>query len=277
MQCIEFREVAESYLSDELLVETCIQVFRHLEDCQSCRVDFGAKRELRLRVRDAIKNADQLQIDPIFAGRLTADLREAAFNDQNRLRQLFTLKVLIPTMAVLLLVFIAGFVAVSKLGRSGRTLSPEFVASSFTDISLKAIGDHEDCALEKLQQWEMMSKTDYVEKATYTEKVARPLQANFSDDIEMLSAHDCFFEGQEFTHVILRKSGHIVSVFFKKDATADPIITANSTIISRTKAGLHLAGFQKDDEAVFVVSELSELDNISIARVLSNSWQASHS
>ncbi|RMD51619.1 hypothetical protein D6827_01875, partial [Candidatus Parcubacteria bacterium] len=47
MQCREFREISEAYLSDELLVETNIQVLEHLENCPKCRGEFAAKRRLR--------------------------------------------------------------------------------------------------------------------------------------------------------------------------------------------------------------------------------------
>ena len=34
MRCEDFREIADSFLSDELLVETNHEVVRHLEDCE---------------------------------------------------------------------------------------------------------------------------------------------------------------------------------------------------------------------------------------------------
>lgn len=273
MQCKEFREMAEAYLSDELLVETRIQMFIHLEHCPKCRKDFAAKRELRQKARAAGKNADEFQIDPIFTCRLSTNLREAALQESSWRTMLFANKLLIPATASLLLAITLGIVLLYGPNKPTEfVFSPDAIARGLTEISLKAVGDHKDCALEKLQQWEKLSMQDYADKAVYTEKIAKPLQTNFSEDIEMLHAHDCIFEGKEFTHVILRKGGHIVSVLFDKDNAASGV-TANSTIMSETENGLQVASFLKDTQTVFVISDLPEKDNLTIARTLSDSWQ----
>ena len=44
MQCCDLREVADSYLSDELLVETNHEVIVHLEACADCHRELSARR-----------------------------------------------------------------------------------------------------------------------------------------------------------------------------------------------------------------------------------------
>lgn len=277
MQCREFREVAEAYLSDELLVETCIQVFRHLENCQKCRVDLSVSRDLRHKMRTAVDHLAEFQIDSAFTTRLNANLKDAALAESGWSRMLFANKLLIPAVASLLIAISLGFVVFNGVGTGSSgiaDLSTDSIAKGLTEISLKAVGDHKDCALEKLQQWEEMSKQDYAEKPVFTEKVAKPLQASLSSNIEMLHAHDCIFEGKTFTHVILRKEGHIVSVFFDKDKVPSSVSSGNAPIISEMENGLQVASFQKDTQGVFVVSDLSEIENLTIARTLSSSWHS---
>ena len=62
MQCRDFREVADSYLSDELLVETNHDVIAHLETCADCRRELAARRELRTILRTSFAKAEELQI-----------------------------------------------------------------------------------------------------------------------------------------------------------------------------------------------------------------------
>lgn len=277
MQCREFREISESYLSDELLVETNIQVFRHLENCPNCRQEFAAKRELRQKMRNSVRNADEFQINPIFAKRLRTNLMETALNKGDGIKSWFSPKFLIPVMASLLMVAALGLVMLNRSGKNGEiTISQNAVTKALTQISLLAVGNHKDCALEKLQMWESMSKQDYAEKAAYTEKVAKPLRAKFSENIEMLHAHDCIFEGKEFSHVILRKEGHIISVFVDKSDVL-PDDNSASTIISEQENGLQVASFEKSKKAIFVISDMSETENLSAARVLSNSLLAKNS
>src|SRR5687768_11207608 len=78
MQCPDFREVADSYLSDELLVETNHDVIAHLEACAECRRELAARRELRATLRASFMDADELRIRDQFADGLHRDLRDIA-------------------------------------------------------------------------------------------------------------------------------------------------------------------------------------------------------
>jgi len=277
MQCREFKEISEAYLSDELLVETNLQVFGHLENCPKCRADFAVRRELRAKIRGTVKNSPEFQIDPVFANRLSANLKEAALSESRWHKILFAPKFLIPGMASLLFAVTLGYVflTVPNSQVEFAQQSQNNVIKGLTEISLKAAGNHEDCALEKLQMWEAMSSRDYAEKAVYTEKVVKSLRANFSENIEMLHAHDCIFEGKLFTHVILRKDGHIVSVFFdKSDVMPEAGDSTMASIICEKEKGFQIASFQKDKQAIFVISDLSETENLSIARTLSDAFSA---
>jgi hypothetical protein len=105
--------------------------------------------------------------------------------------------------------------------------------------------------------------------------VAKPLQAKFSDKIQMLHAHDCIFEGKAFTHVILRRGTKIVSVFFDKSDVLPKVNTAtNASIICEEEKGFQVASFQHKNQAIFIVSEMSETENLSVARALSDSFAA---
>jgi len=78
MQCCEFREVACSFLDDELLVETNHEVIRHLETCADCRRELTARQELRLKLRAAVAHAPEVIMSKEFAERLRTHLRARA-------------------------------------------------------------------------------------------------------------------------------------------------------------------------------------------------------
>jgi len=64
MECRDVREMADSFLGDELLTETNHEILRHLESCPVCRADLASRRELREGVRRAFQRAPDLSPSP---------------------------------------------------------------------------------------------------------------------------------------------------------------------------------------------------------------------
>ncbi len=270
MQCRDFREISDSYLSDELLVETNHQVFQHMEHCSECRADFTARRKFREKMRSAVLNADEFQMSPTFLNRLNANLESAALSQKSWRRMFSGSGWLVPAMASLLIGFVVfGVAYFSYPGGNEVATTYKSMIQGLTEISMKAVGDHKDCALEKRPRWEAVSGTDYPEKAVFIEKVLMPLKAKFSDNVEMLNAHDCVYDGKLFTHVVLKDGARIVSVFIDNSGEIPVGESADDTITSDSNQGFQVASFHNKTQAVFVVSDLPETENIRIARTLS--------
>ncbi len=170
MRCQEFREMTDSYLSDELLVETNHEVLRHLENCAFCRKEFAAHRALRTRVRAAVKGAPDVQINPIFVRRLKANLRQNAFQRPSVWTKIkngafLSSPILTTSVAACLLLavlFGANYlretfspVSENNVAQQNQTLQPvenlrspepgaaEFIQAAYREMTKAAIGDHE--------------------------------------------------------------------------------------------------------------------------------------
>lgn len=256
MNCNEFREIADSYLSDELAVETNHEIIRHLEYCAVCRDALAARREIRGRLRQSLKNAPEFQINPAFATRLSADLKAEVTRGKFRLDW----RIFVPVMAGLLIV---ASIAFGLLYRQNST--EESAKKYLLELSQKAIGDHRHCALKKLAVWEANAGKISAEKAAFV----MPLQAG---NTEILEAHDCIFEDKRFTHYILRRGEKVVSVM-KTTSKFAPAANKNNndSIICEKADGLQMASFQNSGEMIFVISDLTETENLNLARTLSNS------
>src|SRR5260370_5669729 len=83
MQCREFRDIADSFLGNELIVETNHEVISHLEHCSECRRELAARRELRGQLREAFIKAPENQMPAEFAQRLSAQLHAYALGERN--------------------------------------------------------------------------------------------------------------------------------------------------------------------------------------------------
>lgn len=254
MNCKDFREIADSYLSDELAVETNHEIFQHLENCAKCRQELSMRREVREKLRVSLKTSSEFQINPIFASKLKTNLREEAF------RQNFWLKwkILTPVFATLLLVFGLTFALIYQSNQ----------ISYAAELSEKAINRHEDCGLKHLQEWEENADKVPVEKIAF-------VKALQNSDTKVLEVHDCEIDGKKFTHYILQRNGKVISVLKTEsnNLTQTNSNIADSIVCEREK-GLQISHFTVGEELIFVVSNMSEADNLSLARTLSDSTKS---
>ena len=254
MNCRDFKEIADTYLSDELLVETNHEVFRHLENCAACRQELNARREIRAQLRKAVLSDEESTINPIFANKLKFNLRE-----QNKQSTWFNWKFLTPLLASFALVFSFGlFWLNNKISES------QFVKNQHS-FAEQALNRHEDCGIKHVKEW--MAKADQVE----TDKVSF-VKSLANSETKILSVHDCEFEGKHFTHYILQQKENLISVLqTESEKSSAPNTDKEDSIISEKEGKFQIASFEETGKRIFVVSELAEAENLNLARTLSNS------
>lgn len=256
MNCKDFREIADSYLSDELIVETNHEIFQHLENCANCRQELAFRREVRERLRISLKTSPEFQINPAFATRLQANLKDEALKQNSW----FDWKIFAP---ILVSILIIGSLTFALFYRQNSTADE--TKSYLVEISKTAITTHEDCGLFHSKEWEENIGKLPPEKIAFV----KTLQ---NDDTQILEAHECEFDGKLFTHYVLRRNGKIVSVLKTEsnNASQTNLKTEDSIVCERQK-GLQISRFTIGEELVFVVSDMSEAENLSLARILSDS------
>ena len=258
MQCRDFRELADSYLSDELLVETNHDVIRHLEMCVECRRELAARRDLRSTLRTGFENATDLQMSEEFDGRLTAQLRDAALSPAR-----FSTAKYIAIAASVLIVSALGFIAVQQRWRLQTSAA----------LTASVVGDHRDCALNHRLDEKPIDLDEAGRKydRVYINLVSAVMsEGQLPPGVELVDAHSCIFKGRRFGHVILKYRGELVSVLVTNIETQDH---AGSTGVKEAVAEAQLDGFQlvhfeTTRHAVYVVSGLSDAENLSIARAI---------
>jgi hypothetical protein len=251
MNCRDFRDIADTYLSDELLVETNHDVLRHLENCGNCREELNLRRLTRTQLRSAIMNDQETTINPIFANKMKHALRE-----QSQQKSWFNWKLLTPVFASLLIGFI-WFYSVSNVTNLG--------SNSLHTLAVKAQDLHEECGLSHAKDW----SEDAPKVATETVTLVKSL---VSSDTKILEKHDCEFEGKRFSHYILKRGEKVLSVL-KTESENKNAANSNSvnSITSEKNTGFQVASFQSKQDTIFVISDLTEAENLSVARKLSDS------
>ena len=256
MQCRDFRELADHYLSDELLVETNHDVNKHLESCAGCRRELAARRSLRSLLRSGFEGSPDLQVSDEFNGRLITQLREAALSR----RRLSSVKV-IGIAASVLIVAALGLIVAQQRWRS----------ESGPTLNESAAGDHRDCALNhRLDEApiDLQEAGRKYDRAYINLVNAVMSEGGLSSDVELVGAHSCVFKGRRFGHVILSYRGQLVSVLVTNIETENRAgsTVQNGTITDTQLDDFQLAHFKTMRHAVYIVSSLNETENLSIAQ-----------
>ncbi len=301
MSCQEFKEIFDSYLGDELLIETNHDVLRHLEKCASCRSELADRRELRARVRSAVKNSADVQINPVFAARLKSNLRETAlrptFWEKIKSGNASANRLLAGAAMCVLLIIFAGFFWLNRSNAPTLTADSNLPQNTITavqtpaetnliqavqvawrEMTRHAVGDHENCALEfhlkenPITLDEAALKYEKYNKNLDKVVIAPLREAQRSEKnlgkIELLESHSCVFEGRRFAHVVLQYQKRRVSVLV---TDTDLPVEDSKQISTQTFETMRVASFRVGQHAVFVVSDLPEKDNAIIAEAIAPS------
>ena len=131
MECREVRQLAEAFISEQLLVETTHAIVAHLERCPACRAEVAGLRRLQAASRSAFANAPDLAARPEFISSLSARLQAEATRQR-------------PTRWTAWLGMAASLFLVLGLVFGVR----EWSMSNLSALLHAAVGDHRFCALD---------------------------------------------------------------------------------------------------------------------------------
>jgi len=260
MNCRDVREVADSYLCEELLTETNHEILRHLDSCPACRTEIDARRRLRDALRTAFHRAADLQPTKEFTERLRDQLHDASAD--RRRSWTFSSRWLTLAAGVILT---AGITAVILLHGS----------SAAAALARDAIGDHRNCALK----YRLVRRPIPLEEAAQRFDSAYRLLLNAPpDDIStpegparVVERHSCEYAARRFGHVILQYRGHVVSLLVTaNDRTSDDGASpAIPHVIGRPLDGLSVVSVNGSRHAVVLVSDLEKKELTNLAGIVS--------
>ncbi len=286
MNCRDFKDIADSYLSNELLVETNHDILQHLESCSSCRIELAGRRDLRERLRSAIKNAPKSQMNPGFALRMESYLREQAFGKQRVWNFTVSKAVFAGMASVLLIALVIGFVTTRSSPpltagidpTPSNTFVPEnlwYERASFIAAKHDAVDDHKHCALSHDLTEKPISLKDADKRFDNSANgldlaVFDPLREAFGDDAKFIKAHFCIVNGRRFSHVIVEYKKNVVSVLLTLRNDGD-VASGIDAVSCRSSDDLRVACFESGKYSVFVISDLAEDDNLIVAKTISAS------
>jgi hypothetical protein len=236
LDCQHVREVMDSYLSEELSVESNHGVLRHVSQCRDCAAELRRRRQLRsllLETLDVAVDADRARTRITHA--MDRELRS--------------------------------WVRVARLGAVAATLvaavAAVYWASGRVDAAAydDSAGDHIACALT------------YPDGTSYDElRAAQNLESPFEHIVDavglshgayrVIDAHMCPYKGRNYAHVVIRGDGQTLSLFAERAErgalpdTPTTVLAADTLDVhATTRLGYRISAVATRDHRVFLVSE----------------------
>lgn len=305
MQCRDFREFADEHLGDEKSIDTEQDALDHLVACPDCRRELAARREIFARLRAGFAQAEELQVREEFVHRLRAQLRALRSPQPQAIRRqairvggarrVALAACLVAAVLVGLKVTIerrpspvapsqgvdVGQKADSGMEQSKPLQSDEAPAVARSALAAHAAGVHSDCAIAHRVEEAPINLEEagrrYDRAFLKLAQAATSRQGDLGGQVELLWAHSCVFGGRRYGHVALEHRGRIISALVtsleRPGAAAAsapaPSAGAGAKAMSCSQAGGYkIACFETARHAIFIISDLAEAENLTVARHL---------
>ena len=256
--CEKIRRYLDSYLSNELLVETNHEVLRHLENCPACAEELEQKIRARNVLRGAVARvtpSSGLEEHVRKAVRARAASGLAASHVQRW-----------SIAAVVLLGLALG-------GTQGLRLRRDYEArqTALLDVGLRdhvhcTLGGHYPAIPPTFAEMARKMGPDFVQLVPVVEQKA--------GDYKVIEGHQCRVGGRKYKHIILRGNHTLMSVIVTRKQQGEafprsillPVLKASGVALHNTDVkNLAVSGFETKDFLVFVVSDLDENANLHVA------------
>jgi len=272
MDCRKFRDVIDSYLCGELLVETNHEMLRHAEQCPACRAEMAARRNLRAALQ---RGGTQVCLSEKAKERLRQRLREEAGRSLNAqstndslLRRIFSPRLPLALAASVLL--IAGY-----LYFAFYPAPPVQAAELSESVMEEAAREHDVCTFYYKDSLEPEAmKPSAVEFNPIFAGLDQVAKIN-ARGMKLRLAHFCNLVGRNFVHLGFTQGDEMVSLLVtERDAEAmkNGVAPTDDGLRAGLQGALHgeyrVAAYQTAKHVVLVVSKLSEAENKDLAESL---------
>jgi hypothetical protein len=246
MECREVRDLADSFLSEQLLVETNHDVLRHLERCPDCRAEFEARATLRTAIKRAFLSAEALRIREEFARGVAPSLRMHRSGGLMSRRH---------AAAAAMMAVAAG---------AGFFLLPDDLEA----IAADAVGDHRNCAVRfRLAEPPIPLEEAQRRHAAWYGRLRDMPPAELTTNAgpaKVVERHACVFNRRRFAHVVLQFRGELVSLLVTEASRWLPSLTDGRVEPRLTwqlvTDGFGAASFRTSTHRVLFVSMLPEAE-----------------
>lgn len=270
--CERTRLYLDSYISNELLIETNNEMVRHLEECPAC----AAEAEIRSRLKERLKSAVEREAVPAgLEARVCERLQPRRAYSGWWASWMLSAAAAALFLGALWLAYPRNpLPAVSD--RPAQAVYIEKISTHLEAVLRVGLQDHVHCAVFRRYPQNPPSLQELARQLGPDYQGLLPiLQAAAPEGYRCEMAHHCSYAGRKYVHLTLRKGNSVLSLVI---AHKNPGESMAGLTAARSVAGVaiyqaraeryQVAGFETGDYLAFVISELDRGRNLDVAAAL---------
>ena len=267
-ECRRVRALLDSFLNNELLIETNHEVLKHLETCKECATELEGRTRLKQRLQQAVRK------DEVPAG-LQLKVQRQLREQRQQPRFNWMRWGLAAAAALVLAISVWGvFYAIKSGELSPATQQAKLDANA--PVLNVGLGNHLHCAVDRDFANKHFSEEEMSAKLGDFAGLVALVKAKIPAGFDVVVGHRCKFNGREFVHLILKKQEQVVSLTltrkngetFSVADVGDVLQAAGIDLHAARLQGYEISGFETRDYLAFVTSNLQARENIEMARTL---------
>ena len=274
-ECKRVRSYLDSYLSNELMVETNLEVLKHLESCADCSQVLDDRARIKSQLKRAVLN---VQAPAALQERIRSDIRRPRSLNFN-LTQSW---ILAAAAAIVLAVGVGIFFRPGGESRGSKAkplsviaeVAPNDAAGQILKVGFE---DHVFCAIDHGMANKRFSSEEMSEKlGPKYDGLVELAKEKMPHGFEIVVGHRCHYKNREFIHVIARRQGEVVSLIltpkngetFPAGGVSAVMNAAGVPVHEASWSDIQVAGLETSNYLVFLISNETRKENEQIASSL---------
>jgi anti-sigma factor RsiW len=283
--CEKIRVYFDSYVDNELLVETNHEVLLHLESCEECRSILAGLIRMKKSVRSAVERRDAPAelVESVQKAIRTSGRRSFSASDFGRW----------PLIAAATIVLAFGGLLAGRMRNLFEPLLPgrdrdalEFISLKAQEIMRVGLIDHVHCALQA-KKWQQPLTLEAMQQATGSRALGPEfiglvslVKEKAGADFHIVQGHRCFVNGKEYVHLILTGPNQEILSLVVTERSAEAFSNAdiasthqvsNVPLYMSSQGQLQVAGFETNHYLAYVISNMDRDANLKVASSLAPS------
>lgn len=262
--CDAIRPLLDDFIDRALSAEREASIGAHLATCAGCTHDLELLREMRARLKSAVRN----MATPPF---LESRIRARVFARRRAGGWSWKLVISAATALVCASIFIAYQQGHFRYSRASQDSYISTIASPMPALMRVGLGDHIHCAVFRKYPKNPPSIAQFIEKMGPKYSGLIPIvRDRIPSDYKLLLAHQCGYQGRKFVHLTLRNDSHLMSLVIARKADGEsfhpeqlvPALNASGLpLYNSSTQRFQIAAFETREYAVYLVSDLPQQGN----------------